>query len=40
VVESLGAGGFSRAYEAGLGMSAQKALEHSIEGARPAGGDT
>ncbi|MFI5583581.1 BTAD domain-containing putative transcriptional regulator [Amycolatopsis sp. NPDC051758] len=40
VVESLGAGGFSRAYEAGLGMSAQKALEHSIEGEVSASSDT
>jgi len=40
LVESLGVAGFERAYRTGLGMTAQKALEHSIEGERPAGGDT
>jgi tetratricopeptide (TPR) repeat protein len=34
VREALGAAGFERAYGTGLGMSAQKALEHSV------GGDT
>ena len=35
-----GVDGFERAYRTGLGMSAQKALEHSIGDERPAGGDT
>ncbi|MET8848274.1 BTAD domain-containing putative transcriptional regulator [Amycolatopsis sp. NPDC004625] len=32
LVESLGVDGFERAYRTGSGMSAQKALDHSIEG--------
>ncbi|MGW4061801.1 BTAD domain-containing putative transcriptional regulator [Amycolatopsis sp. NPDC004747] len=40
LVESLGVAGFERAYRTGLGMSAQKALEHSIEGEVSASSDT
>ncbi|MET8993558.1 BTAD domain-containing putative transcriptional regulator [Amycolatopsis sp. NPDC004169] len=40
LVASLGVGEFEQAYRTGLGMSAQKALEHSIGDGRPAGGDT
>jgi tetratricopeptide (TPR) repeat protein len=40
VLESLGADGFERAYGAGLGMSAQKALEHSIAGEASTSSDT
>jgi tetratricopeptide (TPR) repeat protein len=40
LVESLGVDGFERAYRTGLGMTAQKALEHSIEGEVSTSSDT
>ncbi|ADJ42022.1 SARP family transcriptional regulator fused with ATPase domain [Amycolatopsis mediterranei S699] len=40
LVASLGVDGFERAYRTGLGMSAQKALEHSIEGEVSTSSDT
>ncbi|WP_410562459.1 BTAD domain-containing putative transcriptional regulator [Amycolatopsis sp. cmx-4-61] len=40
LVESLGVDGFERGYRTGLGMSAQKALEHSIEGEVSPSSDT
>ncbi|MEV4051349.1 BTAD domain-containing putative transcriptional regulator [Amycolatopsis sp. NPDC049688] len=40
LVESLGVEGFERAYRTGSGMSAQKALDHSIEGEVSSTSDT